>query len=209
MTQTPSRDWQKDMALVQGTIKHDAFPAWTEPMLFWLQAYAAEANEVCYWKGEAESEKARADTAEELAVQYKEERDSGDEARAEVYGRLLEAEGREQQLKEESSEAVEGLYQIVQRGDLTSFDLDQANQFRIQYISTLYPDTPAPTPEIKQPAAARPINEWYEELSDVLWWKFPIEEPPYCGTPLDADWPDYCTHWTPLVIPAAPASMEG
>jgi hypothetical protein len=31
------RDWQKDMDLVQGTIKHDAFPAWTEPMLYWLQ----------------------------------------------------------------------------------------------------------------------------------------------------------------------------
>ncbi|MEK3866977.1 hypothetical protein MHH60_26255 [Paenibacillus sp. FSL H7-0716] len=31
------RDWKKDMDLVQGTIKHDAFPAWTEPMLYWLQ----------------------------------------------------------------------------------------------------------------------------------------------------------------------------
>lgn len=31
------RDWQKDMDLVQSTIKYDAFPAWTEPMLYWLE----------------------------------------------------------------------------------------------------------------------------------------------------------------------------
>lgn len=50
----------------------------------------------------------------------------------------------------------------------------------------------------------RPIDEWHEDKGDVLWWSFPIEEPPYCGTPLDADWPDYHTHWTPLVIPEQP-----
>lgn len=47
----------------------------------------------------------------------------------------------------------------------------------------------------------RPIDKWHEEYGDVLWWSFPIQEPPYCGTPLDADWPDYHTHWTPLIIP--------
>ncbi|MNW45555.1 hypothetical protein D3C74_228220 [compost metagenome] len=47
----------------------------------------------------------------------------------------------------------------------------------------------------------RPIDEWGEDYGDVLWWKFPIEEPPYCGTPLDADWPDYHTHWTPINMP--------
>ncbi|WP_418026238.1 Lar family restriction alleviation protein [Paenibacillus sp. JJ1722] len=48
---------------------------------------------------------------------------------------------------------------------------------------------------------ARPLDEWGEDYGDVLWWKFPIVEPPYCGTPLDADWPDYHTHWTPITIP--------
>ncbi|MBY3621269.1 hypothetical protein HGO21_17095 [Acinetobacter sp. CUI P1] len=72
-------------------------------------------------------------------------------------------------------------------------------------LDTLYPDTPAPTPEI----TASPIDEWHEGLGDVLWWTFPIEEPPYCGTPLDADWPEYHTHWTTIVIPAAPAPKEG
>lgn len=48
---------------------------------------------------------------------------------------------------------------------------------------------------------ARTIDEWHEDFGDVLWWTFPIEEPPYCGSPLDMDWPDYLTHWTPIVIP--------
>ncbi|MEK4880155.1 MULTISPECIES: hypothetical protein [Paenibacillus] len=44
------RDWQKDMDLVQGTIKHDAFPAWTEPMLYWLQE-AKELQEIVSGRG--------------------------------------------------------------------------------------------------------------------------------------------------------------
>ncbi|WP_091011963.1 MULTISPECIES: hypothetical protein [Paenibacillus] len=27
------------------------------------------------------------------------------------------------------------------------------------------------------------------------------EAPPYCGTPLDLDWPNYHTHWMPIVVP--------
>lgn len=50
----------------------------------------------------------------------------------------------------------------------------------------------------------RRLDEWHEEHSDVLWWKFPIDEPPYCGTPLDGNWPEYHTHWTPLLIPNEP-----
>ncbi|MNW53644.1 hypothetical protein D3C74_312100 [compost metagenome] len=48
---------------------------------------------------------------------------------------------------------------------------------------------------------ARPIDEWHEDYGDVLWWKFPICEPPYVGDPRDIDWPDYHTHWTPIVVP--------
>jgi len=32
---------------------------------------------------------------------------------------------------------------------------------------------------------ARPISEYEENMGDVLWWKFPIEEAPYVGSPLD------------------------
>ncbi|WP_059050004.1 hypothetical protein [Paenibacillus senegalimassiliensis] len=48
---------------------------------------------------------------------------------------------------------------------------------------------------------ARPIAEWDEDYGDVLWWKFPIEEGPYCGNPLCSDWPGYHTHWTSFVVP--------
>lgn len=71
---------------------------------------------------------------------------------------------------------------------------------------------------------ARPLSEWHEDMGPMLWWRFPIEEPPYVGTPLDlgrtvllqiigADdpmlrtsfdvggWPGYHTHWTPIPRP--------
>lgn len=55
---------------------------------------------------------------------------------------------------------------------------------------------------------ARPLAEWHEEDGPALWWKFPINEAPWCGTPLCDDWPHYHTHWTPLVVPDAPAVAE-
>ena len=51
---------------------------------------------------------------------------------------------------------------------------------------------------------ARPLEEWWETYGDVLWWKFPIEEPPYVGSPLDENWPGYHTHWTPIPLPDPP-----
>lgn len=32
---------------------------------------------------------------------------------------------------------------------------------------------------------ARPLAEWHEDMGPMLWWKFPIDEPPYVGSPLD------------------------
>lgn len=48
---------------------------------------------------------------------------------------------------------------------------------------------------------AIPLSEWSEEDGDVLWWKFPVEEPPYVGTPLDTNWLSYHTHFTHFQIP--------
>lgn len=57
----------------------------------------------------------------------------------------------------------------------------------------------------------RPESEWHEDVGPVLWWRFPVSEPPYAGTPLDSDWPGYHTHWTPITVPvlAAPTGGEG
>lgn len=57
-----------------------------------------------------------------------------------------------------------------------------------------------------RPTAPHPIDEWHEDNGAVLWWAFPIEEPPYCGTPLDSDWPNYHTHWTPIIVPEQPSN---
>lgn len=46
-----------------------------------------------------------------------------------------------------------------------------------------------------------PIDSWHEDDGPALWWGFPVAEPPYCGTPLDDDFPDYLTHWTRLPEP--------
>jgi hypothetical protein len=51
---------------------------------------------------------------------------------------------------------------------------------------------------------AKPLSEWHEDIGNVLWWSFPVNEPPWCGQPGDSDWPGYHTHWTPLLIPTAP-----
>lgn len=108
------------------------------------------------------------------------------------------AEQREQQLKE----AVIALLTSLE--DNTPNELSEEIRIK-ELLRTLYPDTPAPTPKI----TARPIEEWHEDMGCVIWWEFPISEPPHCGTPLDMDWPGYHTHWTTIVIPAAPAPKEG
>lgn len=41
------------------------------------------------------------------------------------------------------------------------------------------------TGEIKTLFDPRPIAEYHEDMGAVLWWKFPIEEPPYVGSPRD------------------------
>jgi hypothetical protein len=52
-----------------------------------------------------------------------------------------------------------------------------------------------------QKVKARLAKHWDEDLGDCLWWDFPVEEPPYRGTPLDDDFPKYKTHFTELHIP--------
>jgi hypothetical protein len=66
--------------------------------------------------------------------------------------------------------------------------------------------------ELESQLAARPalelLDDWTEEDGCVLWWLFPITEPPYVGTPLDDEFPSYVTHWTRIVVPA-PKPPEG
>lgn len=60
---------------------------------------------------------------------------------------------------------------------------------------------------------ARPAEDYHEDHGPVLWWHFPIEEPPVVGYQDSYDRygdpivTEYHTHWTPIPIPNAP-TME-
>lgn len=54
----------------------------------------------------------------------------------------------------------------------------------------------------------RPLDDWHEDIGPVLWWFFPIQEPPWAGTPLDSDWANYYTHFTPCPMPSTPAPSD-
>lgn len=59
--------------------------------------------------------------------------------------------------------------------------------------------------QIDEPQAekveARLAEHWHEDIGPVLWWDFPVEEPPYCGTPLDEHFPKYKTHFSMIDMP--------
>ena len=59
--------------------------------------------------------------------------------------------------------------------------------------------------QIDEPQAekveAHLAEHWHEDIGPVLWWNFPVEEPPYCGTPLDEHFPKYKTHFTTIDMP--------
>ena len=60
------------------------------------------------------------------------------------------------------------------------------------------------------PLLARALAEWHEDDGPVTWWAWCghewAGEAPWCGTPLDQDWPGYHTHWTP--IPGVPFALS-
>lgn len=38
---------------------------------------------------------------------------------------------------------------------------------------------------VKKLTTPRPLSEYHEDMGTVLWWKLPITEPPWVGTPND------------------------
>jgi hypothetical protein len=60
--------------------------------------------------------------------------------------------------------------------------------------------------EMPQHHHAWPLEHYHEDMGPVLWHRFPIEEAPWCGTPLDSDWPGYHTHFQPL--PPVPVPVD-
>lgn len=57
---------------------------------------------------------------------------------------------------------------------------------------------------LRESTTLKEYSEYDESYGNVLWWKLPISEPPYAGSPLDDDFPvDYYTHWTKIIEPVA------
>lgn len=71
--------------------------------------------------------------------------------------------------------------------------------------------------DLRELLTVRPLSEWHEGHGAVLWWRYPIDEPPYVGGPNDLGypieihtvpeepkrftvygWPGYHTHWSPI-----------
>lgn len=71
-------------------------------------------------------------------------------------------------------------------------------------------------PDCRRVAAltrAQPFTTWHDDDGPVLWWRFPIREPPHAGTPSDSDWPfdeaeEPLLGWTRLVVPRAPEDLD-
>lgn len=57
------------------------------------------------------------------------------------------------------------------------------------------------TDQINELRTLRPIEEWHEDQGVVILWTVPVCEPPYVGTPLDADAPMDARHYTPILEP--------
>ncbi len=57
---------------------------------------------------------------------------------------------------------------------------------------------------IRKSVKLNTLDAWHESEGDVLWWRFPVDEPPYVGSPLDTEWPGYHTHWQRIEVPEEP-----
>ncbi len=104
-------------------------------------------------------------------------------------------------LRELDSSLMQAVESILEDGHM--------NQEHLARLRAAWEGATTPAMREPLPVSARPASEYHEDHGAVLWWTFPINEPPYCGQPSDDDWPAYHTHWTPLVLPGEPGSAHG
>jgi hypothetical protein len=43
-----------------------------------------------------------------------------------------------------------------------------------------------------------PLADWHAGIGPAIWWRFPVTDKPWIGTPACPDWPGHHTHWTVL-----------
>ena len=76
--------------------------------------------------------------------------------------------------------------------------------FWARQVSCDYEETPAVL--IAVPKYAKHIDDYHEDMGPVLWWRDPIVEPPYVGTPDYEDFDDTYKWWSPIDTPEIPES---
>lgn len=93
-------------------------------------------------------------------------------------------------------EQAKNVCELGDTGYYTSQALISAYNIAISVLKVMEMEEPKP-----EKVEARLAEHWHEDIGPVLWWNFPVEEPPYCGTPLDEDFPKYKTHFTTIDMP--------
>jgi len=93
---------------------------------------------------------------------------------------------------------------------ITEIVASPRDYFRVQQILRDRADLLA---EVERLLTVRSRDDYHEDDGPVLWWRFPIVEPPYVGTPTDETWSEhelegFYTHWSPIPIPMQPVSAE-
>lgn len=84
---------------------------------------------------------------------------------------------------------------------LEKLDRIANHDWRVSFIANTSDTAAEAASLLKSLLRPRPLSEWHEGMGPALWWILPIEEEPYVGSPLDTDWPEAHTHWTPLISP--------
>jgi len=75
---------------------------------------------------------------------------------------------------------------------------------------SLYYPSPGSDPDcLRDYQVLYDIDDWHEDFGPVVWWRCPIEEAPWVGTPLDDDFiENYYTHWSKLLVPPSPEEYK-
>ena len=98
------------------------------------------------------------------------------------------------QLKVGDEVWVKGVVDVVYQGLHPSINIREVGWFSKNTEISL-------TEPKNEKVEARLAEHWSEDIGNVLWWDFPVEEPPYCGTPLDEHFPKYKTHFSMIDMP--------
>ena len=106
------RDWNKDMKMFESAFRGEQINTTMfvrhgpEAGRYWLGQYAEASNEVCFWKGEATTEKERADKAEKRLDWHIDLLEKWNDQLTGYESQLRSAEAREKKLRDAIEEEV-------------------------------------------------------------------------------------------------------